>query len=83
MTIRPGELWVADIPFTDGKSIKRRPILVLWLDGEDIVVAAVTSAPAQRLTLPSPVGAKAVCAFLQPFAYPGSTALNNPYSSGD
>lgn len=50
MTIRPGELWVADIPYTDGKSIKRRPILVLWLDGEDIVVAAVTSAAPRTAT---------------------------------
>jgi mRNA interferase MazF len=42
--IRPGELWLANIPFTDGSSAKRRPVLVLWLDGQDVVVAAVTSA---------------------------------------
>jgi mRNA interferase MazF len=44
MTIRPGDFWVADIPFTDGSASKKRPVLVLWLDGHDVVVAAVTSA---------------------------------------
>jgi mRNA interferase MazF len=44
MTIRPGEFWVADIPFTDGTGSKKRPVLALWLDGADAVVAAVTSA---------------------------------------
>ncbi len=44
MTIHPGDFWVADIPFTDGRASKRRPVLVLWLDGQDAVVAAVTSA---------------------------------------
>lgn len=43
-TIRPGEFWVADIAFTDGSASKRRPIWVLWLDGVDVVAAAVTSA---------------------------------------
>lgn len=49
-TIRPGELWLADIPFTDGSSAKRRPVLVLWLDGQDVVVAAVTSAVPRTVT---------------------------------
>jgi mRNA interferase MazF len=44
MTIRPGDFWVADIPFTDGSTSKKRPVLVLWLDGDDVVVGAVTSA---------------------------------------
>jgi mRNA interferase MazF len=44
MTIQPGEFWVADIPFTDGRGSKKRPVLVLWLDGADCVAAAVTSA---------------------------------------
>jgi mRNA interferase MazF len=44
MTIQPGELWVADIPFTNGTASKKRPVLVLWLDGNDAVVAVVTSA---------------------------------------
>jgi mRNA interferase MazF len=35
---------VADIPFTDGSASKKRPVLVLWLDGEDVITAAVTSA---------------------------------------
>ena len=42
--IHPGDFWVADIPFTDGSASKKRPVLVLWLDGRDAVVAAVTSA---------------------------------------
>ena len=44
MTIRPGEFWVADIPFTNGSGTKKRPVLVLWLDGADLVAAAVTTA---------------------------------------
>ena len=44
MTIRPGEFWVAEITFTSGAGSKKRPILVLWLDGADVVVAAVTTA---------------------------------------
>ena len=44
MTIQPGEFWVADIPFTDASGSKKRPVLVLWLDGSDLVAAAVTSA---------------------------------------
>jgi mRNA interferase MazF len=44
MTIQPGDFWVADILFTDGSASKRRPILVLWVDGQDVVGAAVTSA---------------------------------------
>lgn len=43
-TIQAGEFWVADIPFTAGGASKRRPVLVLWLDGQDAVVATVTSA---------------------------------------
>jgi mRNA interferase MazF len=44
MTILPGEFWVAEIMFTGGIATKKRPVLVLWLDGQDAVVAAVTSA---------------------------------------
>ena len=43
MTIRPGEFWVANIPFTSGGGTKKRPVLVLWRDGPDSVVAAVAS----------------------------------------
>src|SRR5581483_7488296 len=42
-SILPGELWIAVIPFTNGSASKRRPVLVLWRDGLDAVVAAVTS----------------------------------------
>ena len=44
MTPFPGEIWLADIPFTGGSASKIRPVLVLWLDAADAVVAAVTSA---------------------------------------
>ncbi|MCL1475039.1 type II toxin-antitoxin system PemK/MazF family toxin [Argonema antarcticum] len=43
MTIQAGDFWVAEIRFTDGSASKKRPILVLWLDRQDIVAAAVTS----------------------------------------
>jgi mRNA interferase MazF len=45
MTLRPGEIWLAEILFTNGQASKIRPALILWLDGNDTVVAAVTSAP--------------------------------------
>jgi mRNA interferase MazF len=50
MTVRPGEFWVADIPFTDGSGSKKRPVLVLWVDGPDVVTAAVTSAAPRSAT---------------------------------
>lgn len=43
MTIQSGEFWIASIPFTDGTSSKKRPVLILWLDGNDAIVAVVTS----------------------------------------
>ncbi|MBW4540831.1 MAG: type II toxin-antitoxin system PemK/MazF family toxin [Myxacorys chilensis ATA2-1-KO14] len=49
-TIQPGELWVADIPFTNGTASKKRPILILWLDGDDVVAAVVTSAKPRTQT---------------------------------
>lgn len=49
-TIEPGDFWVANIPFTSGAGSKKRPILLLWLDGEDIVVAVVTSAKPRSQT---------------------------------
>lgn len=42
---RPGELWLAAIPFTGGVAARIRPVLILWEDAADVVVAAVTSAP--------------------------------------
>jgi mRNA interferase MazF len=50
MTVRAGDFWVADIRFTDGSASKRRPVLVLWLDGADAVAAVVTTAPPRTLT---------------------------------
>jgi mRNA interferase MazF len=49
-TIRPGEIWVADITFTDGRGSKTRPVLVLWIDGSDVVAASVTSASPRSAT---------------------------------
>ncbi|MFK0735045.1 MAG: type II toxin-antitoxin system PemK/MazF family toxin [Gloeotrichia echinulata IR180] len=50
MIIQAGEFWVADIPFTSGGGSKKRPILVLWLDGDDVVAAVVTSAKPRTQT---------------------------------
>ena len=50
MTRQAGDIWLADIPFTDGSASKKRPVLVLWLDGQDAVVAVVTSAAPRTLT---------------------------------
>ena len=47
---QPGEVWLADIPFTNGVSSKVRPVLILWTDGADAVVAAVTSAQTRTAT---------------------------------
>jgi len=47
---RPGEVWLADIPFTSGVASKLRPVLVLWTDAADVVVAAVTSAQPRSAT---------------------------------
>lgn len=41
---RPGEIWLAEIPFTNGVASKIRPVLILWVDVGDAVVAAITSA---------------------------------------
>ncbi|HEY5232026.1 MAG TPA: type II toxin-antitoxin system PemK/MazF family toxin [Verrucomicrobiae bacterium] len=40
---RPGEIWLAEIPFTNGAASKIRPVLILWIDAGDAVVAAITS----------------------------------------
>ncbi len=50
MTIKAGEFWIAEIPFTNRISTKKRPVLVLWCDGEDVVVAVVTSASPRSST---------------------------------
>jgi mRNA interferase MazF len=50
MIPQPGEIWTADIPFTSGTASKLRPVLVLWTDAADVVVAAVTSAPSRSAT---------------------------------
>ena len=50
MIPQPGEVWIADIPFTGGTASKLRPVLVRWTDAADVVVAAVTSAPSRSRT---------------------------------
>jgi len=53
MTISPGDFWVAEIQFTDVSASKKRPVLVIWLDAQDAIVAAVTSAsPRSRTDIP-------------------------------
>ncbi len=49
-TIRGGEFWIAEIPYTSGADAKKRPVLVLWVDGQDAVVAVVTSAQPRTVT---------------------------------
>ena len=39
-----GELWLAEIPFTTGVASKIRPVLILWTDAADVIVAAISSA---------------------------------------
>ena len=50
MTIQSGEFWVANILFTNGIDSKKRPVLILWLDGNDAIVAVVTSAKPRSKT---------------------------------
>ena len=49
-TIRAGDFWVAEITFTSGAASKKRPVLILWIDGNDVVVAAVTSVAPRTTT---------------------------------
>jgi mRNA interferase MazF len=44
MSIKAGEFWIAELQYTDGTAAKKRPVLILWLDGRDAIVAVVTSA---------------------------------------
>ena len=50
MTSQPGEFWIANIPFTNGTASKKRPVLILWLDGDDVVAAVITSAKPRTQT---------------------------------
>lgn len=75
-TIRAGDLWIADIPFTNGAASKKRPVLILWIDGRDVVVAAVTSAhPRTQTDVVLTIGRQAVCASLRRFVCRGSIVL--------
>jgi mRNA interferase MazF len=49
-TIKAGEFWIADIPFLGGITSKKRPVLILWIDGNDAIVAAVTSSQSRTKT---------------------------------
>ena len=79
MTIRPGDFWVADILFTDRSAAKRRPILVLWLDGQDVVSSAVTSA-APRVPTDVLLADWVAVDYASPrlCAYPGWIVWNSP-----
>ena len=62
-----GEFWLADIPFTNGVASKLRPVLLLWEDAADVVVAVVTSAnPAPLPMLHQGNGLQQVCEFPPP-----------------
>jgi mRNA interferase MazF len=50
MISQAGEIWLANIPFTNGIASKIRPVLVLWLDDFDVVVSSVTSSPPRTPT---------------------------------
>jgi mRNA interferase MazF len=43
-TTRAGEVWLAEVEFTDGRGSKPRPMLVLFSDPRDSILAVVTSA---------------------------------------
>jgi len=47
---KAGEVWVAAISFTSGSTSKLRPVLLLWVDAADVVVAAITKAPPRSPT---------------------------------
>ena len=50
MTLLPGEIWLANIPFTTGAASKMRPVLILWIDAHDAVGAAITPASPRSAT---------------------------------
>lgn len=50
MTITPGDIWISDIPFTNGRASKKRPVLILWIDAQDVIVTAITSAEPRTVT---------------------------------
>jgi hypothetical protein len=77
---QPGEVWLADIPFTSGAASKLRPVLVLWRDAADVVVAAITSAqPRSPTDVACKTGRRRVCAWLLPYDYPGWIAWNKSF----
>lgn len=45
MTLRPGDVVLAQVQFTDTFEIKKRPALVLFEELDNIVVAGITSNP--------------------------------------
>jgi mRNA interferase MazF len=65
MIPQPGEVWIADIPFTSGTASKLRPVLVLWTDAADVVVAALLRPrPVRAQTSPCKTGRRPVCVWL-------------------
>ena len=77
---QPGEVWIADIPFTSGTASKLRPVLVLWTDAADVVVAAITSAQPRTTTdVALQNWQRRVCAWPQLPDCPGWTAWNKPF----
>jgi hypothetical protein len=41
MTAKAGELWVAEITFTDSSASKKRPVLIFWVDRAQQVIAQI------------------------------------------
>ena len=48
--MRPGEIWLTRLAYSDASGAKIRPVLFLVVDGQDGIVAAVTSAPPRTKT---------------------------------
>jgi len=48
LPLQPGSLVTISFPFTDLTAVKRRPALVLIVQGEDLVVCGVTSKISRR-----------------------------------
>jgi mRNA-degrading endonuclease toxin of MazEF toxin-antitoxin module len=75
---RAGEIWLADIPFTSGLASKVRPVLILWVDANDVVVAAVTSVqPRSASDVPLSDWSKAGLRVPSTVAFRGWTAWSN------
>lgn len=44
-TVEPGDVYICLFPFTDGRTTKARPVLILLDLGSDCLVSRITSVP--------------------------------------